>query len=183
MSRRLFVALMILMGCLTTACSSHRQAGTGDVAFRLVWDGTSDLDLYVQDPAGNCVFFGRKQSETGAILDVDCNGGSDQICENPVENVYWPKSTAPAGTYTYWVETNSLVLTEGPVPFELQLLEGERVVWRRGGSIQAQRETFGPFAYAFAAGKGGKGGKGGDRARPVESATKPPCSIYVTMTE
>lgn len=173
MTRRLFAASMILIPCLT-ACSSHRQTGTGDVAFRLVWDGMSDLDLYVQDPAGNCVFFGRKQSETGAILDVDCNGGSDQICEHPVENVYWPKSTAPAGTYTYWIETNSLVLTEGPVPFELQLLEGERIVWRREGSIRAQKETFGPFAYAFATGKGGT---------PVESGTKPPCSIYVTITE
>ncbi len=118
MTRRLFAAFAILIPCLTAACSTHRQAGTGDVAFRLVWNGTSDLDLYVQDPAGNCVFFGRKQSDTGAILDVDCNGGSNQICEHPVENVYWPKSTAPAGTYTYWIETNSLVLTEGPVPFE-----------------------------------------------------------------
>jgi hypothetical protein len=123
------------------------------------------------------VFFGRKQSDTGAILDIDCNGGSDQICAHPVENVYWPKSTAPAGTYTYWIEANSLVLTEGPVPFELQLLEGERIVWRKGGSIQAQRETFGPFAYAIAT------GKDGNRGIPVKTGEKPPCSIYMTLQE
>jgi hypothetical protein len=174
MTRRLFAASLasiILIACLTASCSGHRQAGTGDVAFRLVWDGTSDLDLYVQDPAGNCVFFGRKQSDTGAILDVDCN---DQICEHPVENMYWPRSTAPAGTYTYWIEANSLVLTEGPVPFELQLLEGERIVWRRGGEIRGQRQAFGPFAYAFATGR---------EVTPVQTAEKPPCSIYVTIGE
>lgn len=171
MTTRLLAAFVILLPCLT-ACSAHRQVGTGDVAFRLVWNGTSDLDLYVQDPVGNCVFFGRKQSDTGAILDVDCNGGSDQICAHPVENVYWPKSTAPAGTYTYWVEANSLVLTEGPVPFELQLLNGEEIVWRREGEIRVQRQTFGPFAYGFAKGK---------EARPVQASEKPPCSVYVTI--
>lgn len=172
MAKRFFAVSILLITGLTASCSANRQAGTGDVAFRLVWNGNSDLDLYVQDPAGNCVFFARKQSGTGAILDVDCNGGSDQICEHPVENVYWPTHTAPAGTYTYWVETNALVLTEAPVPFELQLLQGERIVWRRQGEIRVQGQGFGPFVYSFAAGQS---------ATPVEARQKPLCSVYATI--
>ena len=182
MARRLFTtAFMILIPCLAASCSAHRaarlggiSAGTGDVAFRLVWTGTSDLDLYVQDPAGNCVFFANRKSKTGAILDVDCNGGSDQICERPVENVFWPTHTAPPGTYTYWVQANSLVLTEGPVPFELQLLRGDRIVWHREGSIQAQGETVGPFAYPFSTEKA---------ATPFATGGQPPCSFYVTSRD
>jgi hypothetical protein len=185
MARWRFAAFMILIACLAASCSGHRQAGhpgnrgpisagTGDVAFRLVWTGTSDLDLYVQDPAGNCVFFANRKSDTGAILDIDCNGGTDQICEVPVENVYWPARTAPAGTYTYWVQANSMVLTEGPVPFELQLLRGDRIVWRRTGSIRAQEERFGPFAYPFSTNQA---------ATPVETGVQPPCSFYATIRE
>jgi hypothetical protein len=186
MARRPFAVLMILIACLTVSCSGRRQArtaartgpisaGTGDVAFRLVWSGTSDLDLYVQDTAGNCVFFANKTSSTGAILDVDCNGGTDLICESPVENVYWPPGTAPAGTYTYWVRANSLVLTEGPVAFELQLLRGDQIVWRRSGSIQTQEDMFGPFAYAFSMSQA--------TTTPLETGGPPPPCSYIPARE
>ncbi|HSG39723.1 MAG TPA: hypothetical protein VLE27_08815 [Thermoanaerobaculia bacterium] len=175
------ICFALLIASLTFACSANRPAatggvepGTGDIAFRLLWQGMSDLDLYVYDPAGNCVFFANPKSETGAILDIDCNGASDRVCESPIENVYWPASTAPAGTYTYWIQANSMVLTEGPVPFELQLLRGDRIVWSRKGSIQEQRGSVGPFAYAFAAGKS---------ATPVEAAEQPACTVYRFLSE
>ena len=175
------ISFALLIASLTVACSAHRPAatggaepGTGDIAFRLLWQGTSDLDLYVYDPAGNCVFFANPKSATGAILDIDCNGASDRVCESPIENVYWPASTAPAGTYTYWIQANSMVLTEGPVAFELQLLRGDRIVWSRKGSIQEQQGKVGPFAYPFSAAKAGT---------PVETTEQPACSVYRYLTE
>lgn len=175
------VFFVLLIASPTFACSSHRPAstgglepGTGDIAFRLLWQGNSDLDLYVTDPAGSCVFFANPKAESGAILDIDCNGGSDKMCENPIENVYWPTSTAPAGTYTYWIHANSMVLTEGPVSFELQLLRGDRIVWSRKGEIQQQQGQFGPFAYPFSAAK---------VAMPVEATDQPRCSVYRFLSE
>jgi hypothetical protein len=144
--------------CAALACSAHsageRQAGTGDIAFRLVWDGESDLDLFVEDPAGTCIFFGNRDSVSGGLLDVDCNAGSDRVCEHPVENVYWSTGTAPAGSYKYWIEAHSLIPAEGPLAFELQLLRGTGVVWRHAGSLQATEEIVGPFGIDIAAGKG-----------------------------
>lgn len=174
-------SFLLLTASLTVACTVHRPAvtggpepGTGDIAFRLLWQGMSDLDLYVYDPGGNCVFFASPKSETGAILDIDCNGASDKVCPNPIENVYWPAKTAPEGTYTYWINANSMVLSEGPVPFELQLLRGDRIVWSRKGEIQNQGGTFGPFAYAFSAGKA---------ATPVQVAEQPACTVYRFLSE
>jgi len=54
--RRICLFLSLSLGLSTClACSAHREAGTRDIAFRLVWDGQSDLDLYVEDPAGTCI--------------------------------------------------------------------------------------------------------------------------------
>lgn len=176
------LSFAVLIFCFAfLACSGHRPAvtggpepGTGDIAFRLLWQGNSDLDLYVTGPEGDCVFFANPKTESGAILDIDCNGGSDKMCEHPIENVYWPTSTAPAGTYTYWIHANSMVLTEGPVSFELQLLRGDRIVWSRKGEIQTQQGEFGPFAYPFSATKA---------ATPVEITEQPRCSVYRFLTE
>ena len=136
------LCLLVSLGaCL--ACSTHsahqetREAGTGDIAFRLIWDGESDLDLFVEDPAGACIFFGNRDSVTGGLLDVDCNAGSERLCESPVENVYWPQGTAPAGSYMYWVEGHSIIPAEAPLAYELQLLRGTDVVWSYPGILQA----------------------------------------------
>jgi hypothetical protein len=148
--RRICIFLSLSL-CLS--CSAHREAGTGDIAFRLVWDGQSDLDLYVEDPAGTCIFFGQRDSSTGGLLDVDCNGASDLVCEHPVENVYWPTGTAPAGTYLYWLEAHSVIPAEAPLRFELQLLRGPRVTWRHAGTLQATEQIVGPFQIDFATGR------------------------------
>jgi hypothetical protein len=150
----LFLGLFVCLAC--AACSAfpdHREAGTGDIAFRLVWDGQSDLDLYVEDPAGTCIFFGQRDSATGGLLDVDCNAASDRVCGHPVENVYWPTGTAPAGTYLYWIEAHSLIPAEAPLRFEVQLLRGPNVMmWSQAGTLQETEQIFGPFQLDFALG-------------------------------
>ena len=149
--KRMLTLLVLIAVCLgLSSCSAHRQAGTGDVAFRLVWDGMSDLDLFVEDPAGGCIYFAQPKSESGGILDVDCNSGTDQICAKPIENVFWPPGTAPEGRYVYWINTNSLLEAETPLAYEVQILRGTRVVWRQPGSIQSyEQQSSVPLAYDF----------------------------------
>lgn len=145
---RKLVGLVAL--CLVIGCSGNRQrAGTGDVAFRLTWEGLSDLDLIVEDPAGNCIFFGRREASSGGVLDVDCNAGSDRTCERPIENVFWPPATAPAGSYKVWVHAHALIPAEAPLGYNLQILRGTEVAWLNEGRMVEHEEVHGPYVYVF----------------------------------
>lgn len=142
------LALALLAGLLLS-CRSLPEAGTGDIAFRLVWSGQSDLDLHVQDPMGEGIFFGHRESETGGLLDVDCNSGTDRMCDRPIENVYWSTGTAPHGSYLVWVRAHAVVPVEAPVKAELLILEGDRVAVRREGVLLANGDRIGPFSVDF----------------------------------
>jgi hypothetical protein len=96
---------------LSTGCASMPRPGTGDIAFRLYWQGEEDLDLHVQEPSGASIYFMTRKTESGGELDVDCNSAPDRICRSPIENVFWPLGKAADGDYTYWVE-----LYEHPTP-------------------------------------------------------------------
>lgn len=139
-------ALALLVGC-----SGHRRAGTGDLAFRLLWEGMSDLDLFVVDPAGECIAFGSRLSASGGALDVDCNAGTGWMCTHPIENVYWPPGKAPAGEYAFWVHAHSLIPAEAPLAFELRLYLGTRVAWRHDGVLREHDEVQGAFLYRYSA--------------------------------
>lgn len=152
--RELALALVLAVPLLLPlACTVHRQAGTGDVAFRLIWDGISDLDLLVAGPGRECIFFGHRRSTGGGVLDVDCNGASDRVCEHPVENVFWPPGSAPPGRYYFWVHAHALVPAEAPVGFTVEVLRGTAVAWEHRGQILRDQKLHGPFSYSFPDGK------------------------------
>ncbi len=128
------LALAVLVLCLVgVGCASQGlKPGTGDISFRLHWEGDLDLDLHVVDPldrhTGMTVFAstgtpedqlsairealaarieaernGGPDAPPAGILDVDCNASPNQICVRPIENVFWPAGTAPHGRYAFWV--------------------------------------------------------------------------------
>lgn len=144
----LLASMLLLAGC-TAHRAATRQPGTGDLAFRLSWQGTADLDISVREPSGTCISFYARQSPSGGDLDVDCNGTVETLCEHPIENVYWPVNAAPAGDYLVWVRANSMVSTEGPVAFRLQLLRGREVFWEHQGAVEDPARHQGPFSYRF----------------------------------
>jgi len=146
-------ATLLALSLLAAGCALHRVAGTGDVAFRLAWSGISDLDLLVLDPGGACIFFGDRVSDSGGTLDVDCNSGADRQCARPVENVFWPAGTAPAGNYYFWAHAHSLVPAEAPLGFQLQVLRGERIVWIHRGEVTRHEELVGPFRWSYPSGR------------------------------
>jgi hypothetical protein len=88
-------------GTVGTAASITQTvlaAGTGDVQVTATWDAASDVDLHVQEPNGNEVFWQAPTSSTGGALDLDSNPGC-VIDNRNAENVRWPAGQAPAGTY------------------------------------------------------------------------------------
>ena len=123
----------------------QQPAGTGDVAFRLTWSTTADLDLFVQEPNGNVIFFGNPMSSTGGMLDVDSNAGCGTTRANPIENIFWPTGRAPRGQFIYWVDHFGC----GPSSsFTLQVLRGTSVVATQGGSLGPGRESA-RFSFVF----------------------------------
>lgn len=153
MSRWLSLGGLTLLAALFAGCSGHHRPalkpGTGDVAFRLSWEGLSDLDLKVQDPAGECISYVFRKAPSGGVLDIDCNGSYESTCDRPIENIFWPKSQAPAGEYLVWVEAHSIVPGGSRLPFRLQLLHGKEVFWSTEGALEVNEGVFGPFLYRF----------------------------------
>jgi len=93
------------VGPYTGLTASAIVVGTGDVQVTLSWDGDSDVDLHVIDPAGEEVFYAHPQSASGGVLDLDSNAGC-VLDHKRNENITWPVGRAPRGRYTvrvdYW---------------------------------------------------------------------------------
>lgn len=143
---RLCAVLLLLVLCLP-GCASAPQAGTGDVSFRLTWKGRSDLDLHVVDPGGEELYFLSRSSGSGGVLDVDCNGAYDQVCDQPIENVFWPSGSGPRGHYKFWVSSYAIIPAEAPIEARVVVLEGTKIVAEHLARITASEQQVGPFEY------------------------------------
>jgi len=80
---------------------------TGEICCRLAWYNTDDLDLSLEIPINNRIYFGyRKDLHSGGELDVDMNVSEGNLTTTPVENIFFPKiSKMLTGNY-------SLVVTQ-----------------------------------------------------------------------
>ena len=86
---------------LTLEPTRVTEMGTGDVQVTLIWDSYNDLDIFVTDPDGETIFWDHAASASGGKLDVDANYNCIRdVTPNPVENIYWPTGSAPAGVYS-----------------------------------------------------------------------------------
>lgn len=66
---------------------SHGGSVEGELRVSLSWFNYDDLDLHVQEPNGNKIYFSAKQSPySGGFLDVDMNAGSG-TSRQAVENI------------------------------------------------------------------------------------------------
>jgi hypothetical protein len=93
------------IGAFDTEPVSIITVGTGDVQVSVSWDVESDVDLHVVEPGGAEIYYGNETSASGGTLDLDSNAGCS-IDGKKNENITWPSSTPPRGTYTvrvdYW---------------------------------------------------------------------------------
>lgn len=116
--KKVYLLLVVLLPFVVTlnSCSKSDDSGSeeeeeteelvgqdGNPRFNLQFTNPDnvDLDLYVQTPSGNIIYYGNPTADQGT-LDVDCLCG---LCsQGPNENIFWENGTAPEGTYKYWVE-------------------------------------------------------------------------------
>lgn len=80
-----------------------------DIRFSGLWNNENDLDLHVTDPCGHHIYYAtycksnmRGAAPCGGFLDVDMNVRGETT--KPVENVRWPKGTAPPGKYRFSIQ-------------------------------------------------------------------------------
>ena len=112
----------------------ERGAKTGDVQISLIWNTVDDLDLHCLPPSPEKeIFYDRRRSDTGGLLDVDTNAGcSKNVRPDAVENIFWPEGKAPTGEYRIYVNfftpcPEKAIPPKGGVPFKLSVLaDGER---------------------------------------------------------
>jgi uncharacterized protein YfaP (DUF2135 family) len=117
---------------LSRICPSPRQLqiaagtqtlGTGDIQVTLRWATTDDLDLAVTDPQSQTATYYNPNLSSGGQLDVDANAGCGQPNQTPIENIFWPASQAPQGSYTVSVSLFTRCQPPAnPIPFTLTLL-------------------------------------------------------------
>ena len=115
------------------------QLGTGDLQATLTWNTSDDLDLTILDPNEELVSFDTPLVESGGKLDVDANALCESTTNTPVENIFWPPSNAPKGSYAIAVslytrcpdgETPTPEQAKEPIEFTLTL------------TVQGTTETF-----------------------------------------
>jgi hypothetical protein len=164
-------AVAIIAAATLTGCATLKP-GTGDISFRLRWEGSADLDLHVVDPIGRHIGLAhvlrseeseeaqlrQERSEKAqadhpdaapGILDIDCNADSEKICAKPIENIFWPTSTALRGSYEVWVHYFQDISGEKDVPYVLEIRRGERVVERQNGKLGASQRRSPSFRVEY----------------------------------
>jgi hypothetical protein len=103
---------------------TREKARTGELQISLVWDGMSDLDLYVTCPDGKVIYLAIKMA-CGGTLDVDMN--SERHSETPVENIFWPRGQTPKGNLKVSVKLYNRRNDPRPsIPFKLRIKDGSR---------------------------------------------------------
>ena len=123
----------------------------GAVNVSLVWNNRHDLDLVVEDPTGELIYFQNKHSASGGSLDVDKNAGRDQT-STPIENIKWDQlDTAPRGVYkVYVVYFNSRAVDADIDPTDFTVtttIDGESTVTE--GSVSKDRLKEKIFVTSF----------------------------------
>lgn len=94
-------ALIDWLGAISNAFPlslNPAQAATGDVKVSIAWDTPTDVDLWVNEPSGERIYYGHRTSATGGHLDVDSNAGC-RIDNINNENITWPSGQAPNGQF------------------------------------------------------------------------------------
>lgn len=121
-----------------------KQAGgkvDGILRTSLSWGNYDDLDIHVNEPNGNHIFYGNKRSAfTGAMLDVDMNAGCGTT-RTPVENIIWTdESRMKEGNYVVSVNNFCKRETQGQ-GYEVQIECNGEVFDFQAATNPRDRET------------------------------------------
>lgn len=108
-----------------------RKARTGDVQVSISWDDLNDIDVWVyvnNNQYSSHISWTNRFDGLGGMLDIDCN--VRPTTREPVENIFWPKGSAPAGNYTVFVQRYRMWEEKHSTKVDVRMLFGDKVVNR-----------------------------------------------------
>lgn len=95
-----------------------------DFRVSLKWHNTDDVDLHVQTPFGETIYFSEKKSTCSGELDVDRNVSGETT--EPVENIRWKTGDANNGKYKIWVKLYNRHGSDRDTPFKVEIYNNGR---------------------------------------------------------
>jgi hypothetical protein len=121
------------------------ELGEGALQITLAWDNLADMDLAVETPDGEVIFYGSRFDSNGGQLDVDSNYPcGDNTFQ--VENIFWDEGDAPEGEYTVYVNQYS-TCSDGNANWTLTVRAGDVIIYSTsgtGGEFEAFEFEFPP---------------------------------------
>ncbi|HQZ69513.1 MAG TPA: hypothetical protein PLY87_30720, partial [Planctomycetaceae bacterium] len=91
----------------------------------LAWNNGNDLDLHVETPGNEKIWYNQRNSRCGGELDVDMNAGG-AASQRPVENIYWPAGRSPTGKFRVFVHYYANHGGRDPTRFQVTIKVKER---------------------------------------------------------
>ena len=132
---------------------NREGVNTGELHVCLIWNDIADLDIHVETPNKEHIYYGKKEASCGGWLDVDMNRCESEVSLEPIENIFWAKS--PSGHYKFYVHnfcnrTDSKTVFTNPkrkVPFRVRLKRGDLVEWFEGSVGDQEKVTCFEFDH------------------------------------
>ncbi|MGB3544227.1 hypothetical protein [Rubrivirga sp.] len=100
----------------TFTVNTQAQA-SGELQVSLNWDAPVDLDLHLETPSGEVIYFANETGDSGGALDLDSNAACSLDRVDNENITYADGTTPPSGEYIVRVDLWSACATSSPIPF------------------------------------------------------------------
>ncbi|MGM0558396.1 MAG: hypothetical protein ACQEVA_18570, partial [Myxococcota bacterium] len=120
-------------------CTGGTCVTDGKLRFTLVWEASTDLDIYVKTPSGETIYYRNRHSSDGGVYERDAcvNTGCDDHDGAFVETIVWESAEPTNGTYEFWAENYN---GEAAADFKFDVRHnGVRELYR--GSVGGDRDS------------------------------------------
>ena len=118
-----------------------QDVGSGELQVSVSWDQPTDVDLFLQEPSGNVIFFDNVESPTGGMLNLDSNPACNIDGLNN-ENIIYPDSTPPSGTYQVAVNYYDNCSIEEPTNYVVTVRVNNETTSFTGSLLPSDANNF-----------------------------------------
>ncbi len=108
-----------LVSAHETITVTRIEGGTGDLQVSCSWDKPNDVDLHLQEPGSEEIYYDMTQSTNGGLLDVDSNAGCSLDYINNENITYGDDAIVESGSYIVRVDLYSNCEVSGNTNFSV----------------------------------------------------------------
>ena len=127
--------------CTQTVKVNETAQSSSDLQVSLNWNAPIDMDLHIETPDENDIYYGQEIGQNGGTLDLDSNAGCS-IDNINNENITWAEQEPACGEHVVRVDLWSACAQQGPFNFAVTVNQRGDVQTFQG-SFDADEETQG----------------------------------------